>query len=222
MAPSRCVPIGAPGDAPGPVMFRSRFAFERRLPAWLRPTFRGATVILVLGAGLAGKLYVLTLLITLMLFVGLLPGLLVFLGIVGLGMAGGAVGGAVYGMLAPLDYWGRKGAWFRNFLALLGSLVTMILLTPRGPFSLYDTQLHLFAVGLAALGAGFLLFLDDRRPGRLTPRQFERVLAPPRLRAAAARRKAAQLRDNTLPAERSEHVKEPAAMSSRSVGALSA
>lgn len=203
-------------------MFRSRFAFERRLPAWLRPTFRGATVILVLGAGLVGKLYVLTLLMTLMVFVGPVPGALVFLGVLGLGMAGGAVGGAIYGVLARLDYWGRSGAWFRNFLALLGSLVTLILLTPRGPFSLYDTQLHLFAVVLAALGAGFLLFLDDRRPGRLTPRQFERVLAQPRLRAAAARRKAARLKSTTPPPERSEDVKQPKAMSSSSVGALPA
>ncbi|HUG28307.1 MAG TPA: hypothetical protein VMK53_08435 [Gemmatimonadales bacterium] len=205
------------------MMFRPRFALERRLPAWLRPTFRGATVILVLGAGVAGKLYVLTLLITLMWLVGPIPGALVLLSLVGLGMAGGAVGGAVYGVLEPLHYWGRRiGAWSRCFLAILGSLITMILLTPRGPFSLFDTQLYLFAVVVAALGAGFLLFLDDRRPGRMTPRQFERVLAQPRLRAAAARRRAARKAGTNPQAERIEARTASESVSSESVGALSA
>ena len=160
-------------------MFRPQCAFERRVPAWLRPACRGAAVILVLGTGVMGKLYTLAVLTTLMLLVGPGPGVVVFLGLVGLGMAAGAVGGAVYGVLEPLDYYGRIGAWFRWFPALLGSIITMILLTPRGPFSLYDTQLYLFTVVLAALGAGFLLFLDDRRPGRLTSRQFEWVRSHP-------------------------------------------
>ncbi len=193
------------------------------MPAWLRPTFRGATVILVLGAGVAGKLYVSTLLITLVLLVGPVQGALVLLSLVGLGMAGGAVGGAVYGVLEPLNYRGRRiGAWLRGFLAILGSLITLILLTPRGPFSLYDTQLYLFAGVVAALGAGFLLFLDDRRPGRMTPRQFERVLAQPGLRAAAARRRAARQVEADSPAELRQAKNAPESVSSGSVGALSA
>jgi hypothetical protein len=168
-------------------MFRPRFAFERRVPAWLRPTLRGAAVILALGTGVVGKLYALAVLAILVFFVGPGPGVVVFLGVVGLGMAAGAVGGMVYGLLEPLDYWGRIGAWFRWFPAILGSIITMILLTPRGPFSLYDTQLYLFTVVLAALGAGGLLFLDDRRPGRLTPRQFEWVRNHPQPEAESDR-----------------------------------
>jgi hypothetical protein len=177
----------APDDTSGALMLRPQFAFARRLPAWLRPACRGAAVIFVLGSGVMGKLYALAVITTLMLLVGPGPGVVVFLGVVGLGMAAGAVGGAVYGLLEPLDYWGRIGAWFRWFPAILGSIITMILLTPRGPFSLYDAQLYLFTGALAALGAGFLLFLDDRRPGRLTPRQFEWVRDHPPLGAESDR-----------------------------------
>lgn len=222
MAPSRCAQTGAPGDVPGPVMFRPQFAFERRVPAWLRPTVRGAAVIFSLGKGVMGKLYVLVVLGTLMALVGPVRGFVVFLSLVALGMAGGAVGGAVHGLLQPVGYWGRIGAWFRCFAAILASIITMILLTPRGPFSLYDSQLYLLAVVLAALGAGFLLLLDDRRPGRLTPRQFERVLAQPGLRAAADRRRAARVLRTTPVADRGEGSGAAENVSSRSVGALSA
>ncbi len=213
----------APGDAYGPVMFRPQFAFERRVPAWLRPTVRGAVMIFSLGRGVVGKLYVLVVLATVMVLVGPIRGLVVFLSLVGLGMAGGAVGGAAYGVLAPLAYRGRLWSWMRCFTAILASIITMILLTPRGPFSLYDSQLYLLALVLAALGAAFMLFLDDRRPGRLTPREFERVLAQPGLRAPAARRRAARALEKSVPLEdRGEGRGASEKVSSRSVGALSA
>lgn len=168
-------------------MLRSQFAVERRVPAWLRPAFRGAAAILVLGRGVLGKLYALAVIATLMLLVG--PGLaaVVFLGLVGLLMAAGAVGGAVHALLEPLDAWGRIGAWLRGFPAILGAIITMILLTPRGPFSLYDTQLYPFIVIVTALGAGVLPWLEERRPGRLTARQFAWIQTHPRPEAESGR-----------------------------------
>lgn len=148
------------------------FAFERRLPAWARPTCRGAFCLLGLGVGVAGGIYVLTLVAALMLLVGVANGVVLFLGILGVTIGAGAAGGAIHGVLAPLGQWSRLGSSLRWFAALLAAFVTSILLTPRGPFSLEDPNVWLIAVSVATLGAGTLVLLDDRRLDRLTPHQY--------------------------------------------------
>ncbi len=166
-------------------MLRPAFAFERRLPAWLRPACRGAMWVLVLGGGVAGKIYALVVLASLILLIGPVAGAVLFVALIGLAMVAGAVAGAVHGILEPLDYWGRLGSWLRWFPAILAACATAVMLTPHGPISLSDTQLYLFVGVLAAMGAALLTLVDDRRPGRLTPREFEWVQANAHRRAAA-------------------------------------
>ena len=174
-----------PWSVPEPVA-----ELERRLPARWHPTYQGAVCFLGLGSGAAGKLYVLTLLLTLILLVG--PGLAVvlFLGVLGVTMVAGAVGGTIHGLLRPLDRLGRAGTWLRWLIAIFAALVASAVLAPDGPFNLDDPALYVAALGAAVLGAGGLLLLDDRRPGRPTPRRFEYLLKRDRLWAAADRARA--------------------------------
>lgn len=125
-----------------------------------------------LGRGIAGRLYVVAMIAALGLMVGPAQGVVVFLGIVGVTMGAGAVGGTIHGLLRPLGRRGRAGSWVQWFAALLGAFVGSVLLTPRGPFSLEDPNVWIIAIGLATVGAGTMVMLDDRRPGRLTPLQF--------------------------------------------------
>lgn len=125
-----------------------------------------------LGLGIAGRIYVVAMIAALMLMVGPANGVLVFLGIVGVTMGAGAVGGTVHGVLRPLGQWGWLGSWVQWFAALLAAFAGSVVLTPRGPFSLEDPNVWIIAVGVATLGAGSMVMLDDRRPGRLTPHQF--------------------------------------------------
>jgi hypothetical protein len=148
------------------------FEFERRLPGWLRPTSRGAVCLFALGRGMAGKLYVAVLVVTLMLMVGPWNGVKLFLSLLALTAAAGAVGGTIHGLLGSLAEWGRSGVWLRWFLALLGTAATAVLLTPRGPFSLQDHFVMLVIASSCMVAAAGLTLLDDRRPGRLTPHQF--------------------------------------------------
>lgn len=148
------------------------FDFERRLPAWIAPTCRGAVCMFGLGIGVAGKLYVAALVAALMLMLGPGNGVFLFLAIVGVTMVAGAVGGAIHGLLRPLGQHSRLGAGVGWFAALLGAFAVSVLLTPTGPFSLDDPTAWLIAAGCAALAAGTLVLADDRRPGRLTPHQY--------------------------------------------------
>ncbi len=148
------------------------FEFERRLPAWLRPTCRGAVCLFGLGRGVAGKLYVATLVITLMVMVGPGNGVMLFLSLVALIATAGAVGGTIHGLLGSLAGRGALGVWLRWFAALLGACIAAVLLTPRGPFSLQDPVVLILIAGTCMVAAGCLTLLDDRQPGRLTPHQY--------------------------------------------------
>jgi hypothetical protein len=184
------------------------FEFERRLPAWLRPTCRGAVCLFGLGRGVVGKLYVAVLLVTLTLMVGPGHGVKLFLSLMALTAAAGAVGGTIHGLLGSLAARGALGVWLRWFAALLGAGTAAVLLTPRGPFSLQDPVVLMLLTGTCLVAAGCLTLLDDRRPGRLTPHQFRwlqhrdrrwtaarAVRAPTQPREAAADRGAGQPND---------------------------
>jgi hypothetical protein len=138
----------------------------------------------------AGRFYVLTLLLTLILMVGPGLGVVLFLRVLGVTMVAGAVGGAIHGVLRPLDQLGRAGTWLRWLVAIFAALVASAALPPHGPFTLQDPALYVVALGAAVLGAGGLLLLDDRRPGRPTPRRFEYLLKRDRLWATADRARA--------------------------------
>lgn len=162
-------------------------AVEHWLPDWLHPTYRGAVCVFGLGVGAAGKLFVLIVVATLMLLVGPGVGVILFLRLLGVTVAAGAVGGTVHGIVRSLDRWGRIGVWVSGFLAILGAITASIILTPHGPFSLPDPGVQVLALGLAGVGAGALLLVDDRRPGRPTPRRFLQLQNRDRLWAAADR-----------------------------------
>jgi hypothetical protein len=172
-------------------------AAERRLPAWLHPTYRGAVSVLGLTFGLAGRLFLLVLLLSLMFMAGPAPGGVLFLKLFGVTVVAGAIGGTIHGILRPLDELGRAGLWLRWFVAIFGALVVAVVLTPAGPFSLKDPAFHVIALGLAALGASGLLVADDRRPGRLTRRRYQLSRIHDHLWAASNRRRAE--RQPTLP-----------------------
>lgn len=149
------------------------FAFERRLPPWIRPTCRGALCILGLGRGVVGKLYVVALVATLMLLVGVGFGALLFFWMLAVAMVAGAVGGTIHGLLQGLERRGRPGSWLRWVGTLLVAGAAAVLLTPRGPFRVGEVVVWILAVAIAGLGAGGLVLWDARRPGRLTPHQFD-------------------------------------------------
>ncbi|HEX9165372.1 MAG TPA: hypothetical protein VF862_05650 [Gemmatimonadales bacterium] len=184
--PARVAVERGPGWVPWPMPSRL-VALERRMSAWLHPTYRGAVCWFGLGAGVAGKLYGFLLLATLMVMVGPGPGVVLFLKVLGVAVIAGAVGGTMHGVLRSLDRWGRMGTWLRGLTAIFVALMAAVALTPRGPFNLPDPMLHLFALGLAALGAGGLLLLDDRRPGRPTPGHYQDLLRRDRLWTTADR-----------------------------------
>ncbi|MFN2316648.1 MAG: hypothetical protein ABR551_09965 [Gemmatimonadales bacterium] len=148
------------------------FAFERRLPPWTRPTYRGALWILGLGRGVVGKLYVTALVATLMLLVGVGLGALLFLWMLAVTMVAGAVGGTIHGLLHGLERRGRPGSWLRWVGTLVAAGASAVVLTPQGPFRLGELMTWILAVAVSCLGAGLLVWWDARQPDRLTPHQF--------------------------------------------------
>jgi hypothetical protein len=168
-------------------MLQRMFDLERRLPAWLRPTFRGGLFIFGMGLGVAGKLFVLAILATLMLLAGAGRGLALFFGLLGAAVISGAVGGTIHGIMQPMENWGRVGSWLRWTLANFGFVTTSVILLPEGPFSLREPIIFAIAAGASALGAGCQILLDDRRPGRPSPRRFRLLQSRKRLWAEAAR-----------------------------------
>jgi hypothetical protein len=163
------------------------FELEERLPAWLRPTYRGALFILGMSFGVAGKLFVLAMLATLMLLAGAARGLGLFFELLGVAVLAGAAGGAIHGILQPVESWGRIGAWLRWALAIFGYVTTFALFAPAGPLAVQDSAFVAIATGAAALGAGCLILLDDRRPGRPSPKRFRFLRDRKQLWAAADR-----------------------------------
>jgi O-antigen/teichoic acid export membrane protein len=163
------------------------FELEARLPAWLRPTYRGACFIFGMGFGWAGKLFVLIILATLMLLAGAGPGLALFFGLLGVAVVAGGAGGTIRGILQPWERWGPIASWLRWTLATFGYVAVFGLLVPDGPFSRPDPTFYAIAAGICALAAGCLVLLDDRRHGRLSPRKFRLLQGRERMWAAANR-----------------------------------
>lgn len=148
------------------------FELEYSLPEWLRPTFRGALFILGMGSGWTGGVFALSILVTFMLMAGATSGLVVFLKLLGVALVAGALAGTIQGALHGMDHWGRIGTWLRWFLSIFGYVVAFGNLTPNWPFSLKDPALYAIATGIAMLGAGCVMLTDERRPSRLSPREF--------------------------------------------------
>jgi hypothetical protein len=171
-------------------MLQRLFELEARLPIGLRSTFRGALFIFGMGFGWSGKLFVLVIVATLMLLAGAGHGLALFFGLLGVAVVAGAAGGTIRGMLQPLERWGPFGSWLRWTASIYGYLATLALLTPQGPFSRQYPTFYAITAGLCGLAAGCLVLLDDRRPGRLSPRKFRSLQGRERLWAAAARARA--------------------------------
>lgn len=188
MTPARGGAIGTPGWS-GPLILQL-LSLQQQLPSWLRPAFRGGVGIFGLGAGVGGKLYALAVLVMLMLMVGVGNGVALFLQLLGVLMATGAVGGAIWGSLGALEEWGRAGSWLRWFFAILGASPTPVLFTPEGPLSLFEPAFNVVAIGIATIVATALLWIDDRRPGRPTPRRFAWLQNRERLWALADRARA--------------------------------
>lgn len=153
-------------------MLERLLELEKRIPAWLRPTYRGALFIFGMSSGLGGKLFVAVILATLMLLAGAERGLALFLGLALVAVIAGAVAGTLRGILKPLDDWGRPGGWLRSAVTIFGFITTGVFLTPEGPFARADPTFYPVAAAFAALAAGFFVLLDDRRPGRLSPHKF--------------------------------------------------
>jgi hypothetical protein len=168
-------------------MLQRLFDLEGKLPAWLRPTYRGALFILGMSLGWAGKLFTLAILATLMLLAGVGPGLALFCGLLAVAMIAGAAGGTIRGLLQPLERWGPIGSWLRWTLSIFGFVAAFGLFTPQGPFSRQYPTYYAIAAGICALGAAGLLLLDDRRLARPSSRSFRLLQGRERLWAAAAR-----------------------------------
>jgi hypothetical protein len=174
-------------------MLQRLFDLKSTLPVWLRPTFRGALFIFEMAFGWAGKLFVVSILATLMLLAGAARGLALFFGLLVVAVIAGAAGGAIRGILQPLERWGLIGRWLRWALSLFGYVLAFGFLTPEGPFSRQYPTFYAIEAGVCALAAGCLLLLDDRRPGRPSPRKFLALQRRERMWAAAARGRARML-----------------------------
>lgn len=181
-------------------MLQQLFELESRMPDWLRPTYRGALFIPGIASSLAGKLLFAAILALLGLMVGSGPALALFLGLLGVSIVAGAAAGTILGLLRPLETLSRAGAWLTWTLAIFGFVAAAVLLTPNGPFTLKEPTFYPFAATCSALAAALVVLLDDRRPGRPSPRQFERRQSRERLWASAARLRARMESRSELPA----------------------
>lgn len=179
-------------------MLQALFEFDSQLPAWLRPTYRGAVFILGMASGWAGALFVAATLAVLMLMVGGERGLLLFGGLLIVAVSAGAVAGMLYGILDPLRTLGPFGTWLRWAVALFGYLATFVLLTPKGPFTLREPTLYPIAAGLAMLGAVVMVLLDDRRLNRPSARTFQLMQSRKRLWTTARLKRAVRARRTEL------------------------
>lgn len=110
-----------------------------------------------LGAGMAGKLYVVAVVAMRMFVVGARNGLVPLLWMVGVMMIAGAVGGTVHGLLWRLEGRGRPGSWLWWVGTLLGACAAAVLLTPRGPFRIGESMTWILAVAISGLSAGFMV-----------------------------------------------------------------
>lgn len=169
------------------------FDFETRLPAPLRPPYRGGIFLLGLGFGPLGKLFYATILLLLILAIGPWHGLRMFFGIFAVAMLSGAGAGIIAGLLEPLGRLGRGGEWCRWFLAIFAFLLLCSTLAPPVPFALPDPAFYWVAGTLAGLGAAGLVWADDRGPHRLPSHQFRLVRSLSALRMAPGRFQAAAL-----------------------------
>lgn len=168
------------------------FDLEQSIPGWIRPTWRGALFTFGIGTGTVGKLFVLFLLATLVFMVGVAQGTVLFFTLLAVTIAAGAVGGTIHGLLWRAEEWGRIGTWLRWTLAILGYIITFGYLAPAGPFHPRDYAFFPVAAVLAAVGAGCLILLDARRPGRLSPGRHRRQEARSRMFASADRARTRQ------------------------------
>jgi hypothetical protein len=173
-------------------MLEELLELEGRLSPALRPPYRGALFHLGLAQGWAGKLLMLAVLAILVLLAGVLAGAVLFLEFLGVAVVAGAAAGTLRGWLHRLERWGQLGTWLRWSATILGFLLAVALLTPRGPFSLDPTFLR-FAAVVSALSAGLLILLDDRSPARPSQRRFQLLQRRERLWSAASRRMRARL-----------------------------
>ena len=165
-------------------MLQDLLELECQMPAWLRPTYRGALFIFGMSVGWAGKLFTLSILATLTLLAGVEGGVLLFLGSLAVAMGAGAAAGTVHGILYPLERLGQLGTWLRWAGSSFACLVAIPVLAPKGPLSLDPTFFSL-AAAVSALSAGCLILLDDRRPTRPSFRRFQSRQRRARLFAAA-------------------------------------
>ena len=170
-------------------MVEQILALERRVPEGLRPAYRGACFILGLFSGVAGKLFSAAILATLMYLAGTRQGLALFGGLLAVSIVSGAVAGALFGLLQPVQRLGAPGIWLRWAIALFGWLATAVVLVPAGPFSLGEPTFYPFAGVLIAIAAALMVLLDDRSIRRPLPRQFELRKLRERLWATAALRR---------------------------------
>jgi hypothetical protein len=166
-------------------MLQDLFEFETCVPAWLRQTYRGALFIPGMASRREGKLLVGATLAMLLLLLGPVQGLVFFgkLGLVAIGA--GAVAGTLHGVLRPVERWWPLGAWVHWTVVILGFGMTVVALTPGGPFTLREPTLYPVAAGFAALAGLAVVLLDDRRLGRSSPRKFRRLQSRERLWANA-------------------------------------
>jgi len=179
-------------------MVQRLFDLEARLPAWLRPTWRGALFIFGMSFGWIGKLFVLLILATLMLLAGPGPGAALFLRLLLVVVTAGALGGTLRALLQPLERWGALGSWLCWTCSIFGYLATLGLLTPTGPFSRQYSTFYAIVAVISALAAGGLVLLDDRRFGRPSPRRFRLLQGRERLWAEAARARV-RMQSRSLP-----------------------
>ena len=156
-------------------MLEDLLELERKLPRWLQPAYHGAVFILGFADDWPGKLLFPLMLGMLLLLAGPLAGFKLFVGLLLVVMAGSAVAATLHALFDPVQRAGPLGTWLQWTVSFFGFLLTVVALTPSGPFSLSEPTIYPVAGGVAALGGMLMVFLDDRRPGRPLPQQYAEV-----------------------------------------------
>lgn len=168
-------------------MLHNLFELEHRSPAWLRPTFRGALLVVGLGVSETGRLLALVFLGTLTVIVGVVPAASLFLTLFLLTTLAAAAAGTIQGLLEPLEDGGRSGVWLRWFLSGFGFMVILIAITPGAPLAALEPLAGLLATIFGVTVATAALLADPRQSGRPTPERFRRLQNRERLWAAEDR-----------------------------------